>query len=118
MNDSQSSEKPDGLGLPMALIFHAVYFALRSLGYHTFSKWGRTGSATRPQAVYIVRNPDGRYVSGLSRYWNNSALARALPLASMPPTTSTFPLASNVAVWPARAVDMLPVVAKSPLAGS
>ena len=29
----------------------------------------------------------------------SSALARALPLPSSPPTMSTFPLGNNVAVW-------------------
>jgi hypothetical protein len=67
--------------------------------------------------MYLARSPEGRYVSGRSRYSNNSALARKLPLASTPPTTSTFPLPSNVAVCAARGANMLPVGVKVPLTG-
>jgi len=48
----------------------------------------------------------------------NSAVARTLPLLSIPPVTSTFPLLSSVAVWAARRVLMLPVEEKLPVEGS
>src|SRR5437764_163130 len=38
--------------------------------------------------------------------------------AQQPPATRTWPLGSSVAVWPMRAVAMLPVTVHVPLAGS
>ena len=62
----------------------------------------------------IDTNPVG--VRVLGRY--NSALARTVPVLSLPPATSTCPLFSNVAVCPTRAVVMLPSQVKVPVAGS
>jgi hypothetical protein len=61
----------------------------------------------------IDTNPVGVRVPG--RY--NSALARAFPVLSEPPATSTFLLFSNVAVCPIRSAVMLPVTVKVPVAG-
>ena len=47
----------------------------------------------------------------------SSALARAAE-KSEPPTMSTFPLASRVAVWNRRVVPMLPTGLKVPVPGS
>ena len=43
---------------------------------------------------------------------------RGDPFSSVPPSTSTVPSLSNVALWAERGVPMLPVVAKVPLDGS
>ena len=48
----------------------------------------------------------------------SSGLARAAPLLSIPPATSTFPLPNSVAVWENLATFMLPVAVKVPAAGS
>ena len=48
----------------------------------------------------------------------SSALAKAVPLLSRPPATSTLPFGSNVAVCNKRAVLRLPVAVQVPLAGS
>src|SRR2546428_3193223 len=54
---------------------------------------------------------------GDATYWYSSEVESTLPLASTPPTTSTFPFPSNVAVCQERAVVIFPVYVKVTLVG-
>src|SRR5439155_17897283 len=54
---------------------------------------------------------------GDATYWYSSAVDSTLPLAPTPPTTSTFPFPSNVAVCQERAVVISPVYVKVILVG-
>ena len=59
-----------------------------------------------------------RLVTGARRrgYSYSSALART-PVSHNPPAMSTFPLSSNVAVWPPLPAVILSVAVNFPLAG-
>src|SRR5439155_19894350 len=54
---------------------------------------------------------------GDATYWYSSAVDSTLLLAPTPPTTSTFPFPSNVAVCQERAVVISPVYVKVTLVG-